>query len=146
MKPVKILLLLFFLSPIFLKAQTVFEIKFKAGISQYRGALVLYENGTGSFRVKYFSDGQTRMVEQQMKVENTSEGTRLAGYNPVYPGTTTTYPNYNADNFYLTQDENGVYTCENIDDAGSQSKCNVREISGSNYVKNIFLEDFNWSL
>jgi hypothetical protein len=146
MKPVKILLFLFFFLPIIIKAQSVFEIKFKAGITQYRGALVLYDDGTGAFRVKYFSDGQTRMVEQQMKVENTTEGMRLAGYNPVYPGTKYTYSNYNADNFYLTQDENGVYTCENIDDAGSQSKCNIRLISGDNTDKNRFLKDFDWSL
>jgi hypothetical protein len=128
------------------KAQEVFEIKFKIGISQYRGALVLYDDGTGKFRVKYFSNGETQMVEQDMRVENSNDGMRLAGYNPVYPGTKVAFPNYNADNFYITQNENGNYSCVNIDDSGTEANCVIRIISGNTYTKNNFLRDFNWRL
>jgi len=85
------------------------------------------------------------MVEEYIKAENTDLGLRLTGYNPVYPGTTTPYPNYIADNFYLSQDENGRLTCTNIDDKGQTSACSIRLLNGYS-AKQEFLSDFDWKL
>lgn len=130
--------------PFTLQAQKVFEVKFTAGFTQYRCALVIFDNGTGKMRVRYYQDG-TKMVEQTMKIENTQYGIRLTGYNPVYPGTSRKHPSYNADNFYISVDEYGNYSIVNIDDGGVSAKASIRKIEGR-YSKNSFLSDFNWKL
>lgn len=127
-----------------IEAQDVYKITFTAGVTQYRAALIIFEDGSGKMRVRFYSDG-TKMVEQTMKVENTEYGLRLTGYNPVYPGTTTSHPTYNADNFYISIDENGNYSITNIDDAGVSAKTYIEQIEGTYSIKN-FLEDFDWSL
>lgn len=136
-------LLLFFVGRAF--AQDVYEIKFTVDMTQYRAALVLYNGSSGLIRVKYYNDRLTRIVEQKIVFEKTTMGNRLTGYNPVYPGTTTRYPNYVADNFYVFQDEYGKLRCVNIDDKGNTAVCYIRLVTGS-YAKNAFLRDFNWKL
>jgi len=84
------------------------------------------------------------MVEQTMKLENTTLGTRLTGYNPVFPDTEKMFPLYNADNFYLITDEYNNLTITNIDDGGSTSKASIRLIEGDEI--NEFLLLFNWKL
>ncbi|GAA3614845.1 hypothetical protein Q4Q39_02440 [Flavivirga amylovorans] len=126
-------------------AQDVFEIKFTAGYTQYRGALVIYNSGSGKMRVRYYSNGKTKMVEQTMKIENTQYGMRLTGYNPVYPNTSIKHPSYNADNFYISVNENGKYSITNIDDGGTPAKTTIRLIKGK-YSIDKFLGDFNWEL
>lgn len=128
------------------KAQDIYEIKFVAGVTQYRCALAMWwDDGNGMLRVKYYSNNKTNNVEQTVRLEDTQYGLRIAGYNPVYAGTSISYPSYNADNFYLSQDEYGNLTCTNIDDDGNTSKCVVRKIEGYTAKQN-FLGDFNWKL
>ncbi len=144
MKPYLIFLLCIIFSKQ-LNAQKVFEVKFTAGVTQYRSALVLYDNGSGKMRVRFYDNGRTKMVEQTMKIENTQYGMRLTGYNPVYPGTSTRYSSYQADNFYLSTDEYGNYSLTNIDDGGVVAKAFIKEIEGDYSIKN-FLSDFDWEL
>lgn len=127
------------------RAQQVFEIKFTAGVTQYRCALVIFDNGSGKMRVRFYGDGKTKMVEQAMRIEDTQYGLRLTGYNPVYPGTSTRYPSYNADNFYISMDEYGNYSVTNVDDAGVSARSSIRKVEGQ-YTINGFLDDFNWEL
>ncbi|WP_337044614.1 hypothetical protein [Emticicia sp. 17c] len=128
------------------KAQDVYEVIFTVGITQYRSALYMdWNEGIGKMRVRYFSDGNTRMVEQTMRVEKTTAGTRIAGYNPVYPGTSQRYPNYTADNFYVSQDEYGNISIVNVDDRNVAAACTVRKYNTYSEKQN-FLRSFNWSL
>ncbi|WP_422103821.1 hypothetical protein [Winogradskyella sp.] len=140
------ILVLFLLSYSNVQAQEVFEVKFKVGFTQYRGALVVYDGGYGKMRVRYYRDGRTRMVEQSMKVEKTLYGMKLNGHNPVYPGTSTAHPSYNADNFYISIHENGNYSIISVDDDGTAAaQTTIRLIKGK-YTTENFLDDFNWTL
>lgn len=127
------------------QAQDIFEVKFTAGITQYRCALAIFDDGTGKMRVRYYDNG-TKLIEQSMRIEITQYGIRLTGYNPVYAGTTTRHPTYNADNFYISVDEYGNYTMVNIDDGGVTAKVFIRKVEGTRYTINSFLSDFNWKL
>lgn len=125
-------------------AQDVYEIRFTAGVTQHRGALALFDDGTGLIRIRYYNNG-TQMVEQKIQVQNTANGLRLACYSPVYPGTTRRHPSYIADNFYLTRDEYGKTRLVNIDDRGNTSNVVIRKLEGV-ALTNRFLSDFNWKL
>ena len=134
------------LFPLAALGQTIYEVKFIAGSTQYRAALVLNDNGTGKMRVRFYKQGEgTVMVEQYMRMENTRYGIRLTGYNPIYPGTTVRYPTYNADNFYISQDEYGNLTLTNVDDRGVTANASIRVIQ-STYDKQQFLSAFSWEL
>lgn len=122
-------------------AQDVYEIKFTVDITQYRVALVIYEDGAGKMRVRYYNSG-TKMVEQSVKIENTLDGIRVAGYNPVYPETKTPYPSYIPDNFYISIDEYGTLSVYNIY-SGGRARAYIKKINSS---INTFLSDFNWKL
>lgn len=124
----------------------VFEIKFTAGVTQYRCALITFNDGTGKMRVKYYSDDKgSVMVEEHMQIENTEYGYRLAGYKPVYPGTQERFPDYYPDNLYIAQDENGNFSVTNIDDQGVSAKSFIRNIQGYSQQQQ-FLNEFNWEL
>jgi hypothetical protein len=70
----------------------------------------------------------------------------LLGSNPVYPGTFETYPSYNPDCFVIIQ-ENGKYWGVQIDEGEAFGKCNIRQITGSDDRKNMFLREYDeWSL
>lgn len=142
MKSIITLLFLFSIS-ITINAQEIFEIKFTAGLTQHRCALIIFESGNAIMRVRYFSNGKTEMVEQTMKIEDTKYGIRITGYDPVYSGTSIEHPSYNADNFYLSMDEYGEYELLNVDDGGMSAQAYVRKIE---FSKDAFLSDFNWKL
>ena len=132
------------LLPSQVQAQDIYEVKFIAGVTQYRAAMALFDDGTGLMRVRYYSNG-TKMVEQSLILEETTVGIRVTGYDPVYPGTNTPHPSYNADNFYISQDEYGDVSIVNIDDNGVTASATMRLIEGY-YAKQNFLDDFNWKL
>lgn len=144
MRLTKTIILVFFIA-LSGYAQDIFEVKFTVGITKYRCALVLNDDGSGKMRVRYYSNGETKMVEQSMRTEETKYGRRLAGYNPVYPGTSNTYSGYSPDNIYIAVDENGNYEAKNIDDRGVEAIVDIRSIEGSTAI-NSFLDDFNWEL
>ncbi len=148
MKPIHIIIVTILLlsSPLASIGQSIFEVKFIAGMTQYRAALVLFDGGTGKMRVRYYTqDKGTVMVEQTIRIENTVNGMRLTGYTPVYPGTRVRYPSYTADNFYLSRNEYGSMSIINIDDSGNTSTATIRLIDDA-YEKRRFLSGFDWSL
>lgn len=123
MRTLAILLTLVF-PAVLVHAQDIYEIKFTANTAQHRGALVMWWNeGFGKMRVRYYGNGATKMVEQTMRVEKTSVGTRIAGYNAVYPGTSQRHSTYITDNFYVSQDENGRLSVVNVDDQNEVAVC-----------------------
>ncbi len=138
-------LLLVALLPVIARAQDVYEITFTAGITRYRAALVLWSNGSGQMRVRYYANNQTNLIEQTIRLENTQYGYRLTGYNARYADTQRRHPNYQPDNFYLSQDDYGNLTCLNIDDKGTTSRCSIRLVQGYS-SKNTVLSSFNWRL
>ncbi len=127
-------------------AQDVYEVIFTADITQYRSVLYInWNEGTGKMRVRYYSKGSTQMIEQTMRLERTTAGTRIAGYNAVYAGTNQRHPTYNPDNFYISQDEYGNVSIVTVDDVGTTANCVVRRYS-TYYEKQNFLRSFNWTL
>jgi hypothetical protein len=128
-----------------IQAQDVFEVKWTMGITQYRCAYIMNEDGTGKMRCRYFNEGVTQMVEQTMEIEDTPDGTRLTGYDPVYPGTSTPFPDYSPDNLYLWVDDYGNFRAIAIDNERREANATMRLIEGSSAI-NIFLKDFDWDL
>ncbi|MDF7817253.1 hypothetical protein P1X15_06580 [Runella sp. MFBS21] len=96
-------------------------------------------------RVRYYANNQTNLIEQTIRLENTQYGYRLTGYNARYADTQRRHPNYQPDNFYLSQDDYGNLTCLNIDDKGTTSRCSIRLVQGYS-SKNTVLSSFNWRL
>ena len=143
MKALKIIFLIL-IAPFALKAQDVYEVKFRAGVTLHRAAMIIFNNGTGKLRVRYYSGG-TKMVEQSIVFQDTKYGIRLACYNPVYPGTKIKYPTYSPDNFYLSIDEYGKTSLTNVDDRGVTAECVINKKDGT-YAVNQFLSDFDWKL
>ncbi|MBU3714659.1 MAG: hypothetical protein FGM46_06885 [Ferruginibacter sp.] len=142
MKTIKIIFFLLFFLPVYGISQDVYEVKWGPQ-QRYKGALVIdEEDGSGTARIKW--DGN--MVEQTLTVDYTNEVLRVDGSYPVYPGTSDAHESYNADNFYITIDNLGKYSCINIDDANSTSKCSLRKINGNLKAKNKFLKEFDMTV
>ena len=134
------------LVPVLSKAQDIYEIKFTSGYTQYRCALALWSDGSGKMRVRYYNNGSTRLVQQDMRLEKTSDGgMRIAGYNATYASTGYTASSYSPDNFYISQDEYGNMSCWNIDDTNHWAKASISSVKGY-YTKQAFLGDFDWKL
>src|ERR1700749_945122 len=93
------LFLLALLCPIAANCQNVYEIRFSIHSTPYRAALVIWDDSYGKMRVKFTKNGSAAMVEESVKENYTSAGVGVFGSNAVYPGTSSRYPNYNADNF-----------------------------------------------
>lgn len=130
-----------------LNAQSVYKVRWTSGVTQYYSALVLFDNGTGKMRTKFYSKSCdcTRTVEQTMNIEQTSAGLRITGYNPVYPNTSTKFLTYSADNLYVSRDYAGNLSITNIDDRGDIASASIESITSSS-AKRIFLSEFNWRL
>ncbi|GHB88989.1 hypothetical protein [Persicitalea jodogahamensis] len=141
-----VIALFLFLSPLVSRAQTVFEVKFTSGLTQHRGALVLFDSGLGKMRVRYYAEGiGTQMVEQTVRFENTLNGYRVTGYNPVYPGTKVRHSTYIADNLYISRNEYGNFKVVNVDDRGVTAQASIRTVENA-YERRRFLSDFDWEL
>jgi hypothetical protein len=142
MQHFKLLFLSLFLMPVFCLGQDVYELKWGPE-NRYKGALIVYElEESGIARIKW----DDNMIEQSFVLEYSNDVMVLDGYDPVYAGTNVSHSSYNADNFYITIDDNGVYNCLNIDDANSISKVSIRKIIGNRAVKNKFLKEFKLSV
>jgi hypothetical protein len=138
-------LLLVALLPVIVQAQDVYDITFTSGLTKHRVALVLWSNGSGQARVRYYTNNQLNLVEQTIRLENTQYGYRLTGYNARYAGTQRRHPSYRPDNFYFSQDDYGNLICTNIDDIGNTARCSIRLLQGYS-SKQAFLSSFNWEL
>ncbi|CCQ58360.1 hypothetical protein CWATWH0402_1691 [Crocosphaera watsonii WH 0402] len=70
---------------------------------------------------------RTDYVEQTMRLENSSRGILILGYNPVYPNTNRRHPTYFADNFLLQRRPSGQVVIGTCDDAGRCSPVDVED-------------------
>ncbi len=123
--------------------QDVFEIKFSDNSTQYRAALVLFEDGSGAMRVKFQDEG-TKVVEQSISTDSTRTEVEISGSNPVYPGTSIEFPSYKPNTFSLSKDENGDYST--ITSSNSEtSDATIQKIEGEREIE-YFLFFFNWKL
>lgn len=100
----------------------------------HNNAGVIYEsrlvmNGqTGMMRTRFFDTSNNRAADvgQTMKLGSSAHGTLILGYNPVYFGTSTPYPNYSPDNFLFSIKPNGSYVFATCDDARNCSPVSAR--------------------
>ena len=91
---------------------------------------VLVINGSqGKMLTTYFNPNinRTDYVEQTMRLENSSRGILILGYNPVYPNTNRRHPTYFADNFLLQRRPSGQVVIATCDDAGRCSPVDVED-------------------
>lgn len=141
----KILFTLLFLMPFFARAQEVYHIKWiSSGDVLYSAAVILYDDDTGSIRVRYDAGSGEKLVEMDAALEEGYLGFYINGSNPR--NVLTTGPaNYNADHFYVWADDEGEINCANSDDGDSESSCCIMEVEGDTN-RNIFLKEFNWTL
>jgi hypothetical protein len=141
------LLFILAINTTYLFGQDVYKVVFIADVTQYYSALVLFDDGSGKMRTKFYDPNCECpvMVEQTMKIENTNSGLRLMGYNPVYPGTYNRYPTYSADNFYISRDYKGNLNITDIDDYGVTASASIVSITAYSQKKE-FLSEFNWQL
>jgi hypothetical protein len=92
---------------------------------------VLSMNGySGRMRTRYFDPNinRTQVVDQTMSLRSSSRGLVLLGYNPVYAGTNTPHPTYNADNFLFQISPDGSLGVATCDDAGQCSDVDIEAI------------------
>jgi hypothetical protein len=126
-------------------AQNVYEVKFSISRIPYRGALLIWNDGSAKMRVRYYLDGEMKMVEESMTVESILGTPTLVGYDPVYPGTDISYPHYSADNFLITHNLYGETEITTVDGNFNVADVSSSKVSGY-YEKQSFLSDFNWRL
>ncbi len=102
------------------------KLRYSSGAVVHEGTLTM--NGdSGKLLTSFFdiNSNQTATVEQTIKLENTSRGLVLWGYNPVYPGTQIPFPNYAPDNFLLGVNPDGSINLRTCDDADNCSDVEV---------------------
>lgn len=91
---------------------------------------VLEMNGHfGNMRTRYFDPTINRKesVDQQMVLKSSPYGLVLLGYNPVYAGTSTRHPNYAADNFLFSINDDGTFIAYTCDDDRRCSAVDVQK-------------------
>lgn len=128
-------------------AQSYFELTFTVGLTQYKAMLVMYEGSTKwPMRVRYYSTDCrcTRLIEKDMRVEDTASGIRIAGYWVRNAYTQARVYDYNADNFYLYYDDYGNLKLYNYDDGGVLISVSVSEVPS--WESNKRLAPYNWKL
>ncbi|OBQ16677.1 MAG: hypothetical protein AN488_19700 [Anabaena sp. WA113] len=92
----------------------------------YKGYLIM-KGYYGVLRVSFF-DPQTRKkatIDETMKLMSSSQGLVLLGYNPVYAGTSISYPTYAADNFVFAVQPDGSLVAATCDD---QERCSSVDV------------------
>lgn len=102
------------------------KLRFSSSGVIHEGTLSM-DGNSGKLLTRFFDSNrnQTATVEQIIKLENTFRGLVLWGYEPVYPGTQTPYPNYSTDNFLLGVNSDGSINLRTCDDAGNCSDVEV---------------------
>lgn len=102
------------------------QLRFAAGATQHDATLRM--NGcSGEMTVAFFSDYTQRREEisQRMTLTQGSRGIRISGYYPVYSGTNTRHPSYNADNLEYSVNTLGQVTFRNCDAGGNCSPVEI---------------------
>lgn len=91
----------------------------------------LYMSGySGKMRTRYFdaNANKTQAVDQTMYLRSSSQGLVLLRDNPVYAGTNTRHPTYNADNFLFQVSSDGSLNAATCDDAGQCSDVDIESV------------------
>lgn len=105
------------------------KLKWSLGTTVYRGVMKL--NGCKGDLVISFWDnsiGKTAIVQQSLRISDSSQGMMLYGYNPVLFGTSIRYPSYAPDNFLFKQQTNGTWVRYTCDDS---KQCSPVQLLGS---------------
>ncbi|MDZ8262889.1 CHAT domain-containing protein [Nostoc sp. ChiQUE01b] len=103
---------------------------------RYSFSEVVYEStlkmkgDSGTLLTKFFdkNTNQTKIVEQSIKLEQSSTGLLLLGSDPVYPGTQTPYPNYVADKFIIELNPDGSFNWKTCDDTWNCADVEVEKL------------------
>lgn len=125
--------------------QDVYQINWTLQKISYNSAIIIYDNGYGIGRVKFYSEGELKIIEETFKVEQETKGINIYGSNPVYPGSKVKFPNYSADAFLLSFNDKGSIFCVLMDGNLSMAICSAQKVIGKS-DQNIFLKQFDWKL
>ena len=137
------------------KGISMFDMKYVVGMTEYHAFMALLpDNSTGLdglMRVKFFHPEirQTVIVEQELKVENTTRGTRIASYSPHFirdDGSRVFIKGaYSPDNFYIRYNSYGGVKVTNIDNQGTEADVTVKVVEqNSPYLLAAYLVVFKW--
>jgi hypothetical protein len=115
------------------------ELSFWMHDLEYTGLLAM-ENGAGKMRIHYDNpqdpDG-CKIIEQTMRLVQTTDGNYyLEGSNPV-DVRTGRWANYNADNIFIFQDEEGELVFVNRDMAGNRAPIEMQTITSESRLKKL---------
>jgi len=133
----------------------MFDMKYVAGMTEYHSFMMLSPgikpNIDGVMRTKYYHPEirQTVIVEQELKVENTTRGMRIAGYYPQFVRTDGSKISargyYSPDNFYIRYDTYGNPKITNIDEQGVAAKVDAELVNHKDsYLLATYLLVFEW--
>lgn len=115
----------------------VWQFEHSAGLLVHEATLYM-SGSSGKVITRFFDEDtdQTKTIEQQVKLCQSSRGIMLLGFMPMdwVTGTIGESIGYNADNFSMKRLPNGKLEIYNRDDSGSESKVeikNFRELNAS---------------
>ena len=139
------LLLTVWFQTIPLSAQTVYEIWFTAGTVKHHALIRSGETGdTWQMRVKYFDTSRqcARLIEQQLRAEETNLGTRLSGHTVRDVLNNRLTRDYAADRFYLYHDQQGHTYSRGTDAQGISSGVVLQPLAPAQAAGK--LKEFGW--
>ena len=124
MKSLILLSMIYWIQTAALSAQSAYEIWFTAGPVKHHGLIRSREtDGAWQMRIKYYDAGCRceRLIEQQLRAEETNLGTRLSGHSVRDVLNNRQARDYAADRFYLYRDGLGNTWSRNVDEQGISS-------------------------
>ena len=139
------LLLTVWFQTIPLAAQTAYEIWFTAGTVKHHALIRAGETGdTWQMRVKYFDTSRqcARLIEQQLRAEETNLGTRLSGQSVRDVLNNRLTRDYAADRFYLYHDQKGHTYSRGTDAQGISSGVVLQPLAPAQAAGK--LKEFGW--
>ena len=116
----------------------VYLINWTIDYTTYTGVLKLDYSGSGKFRV-VFQDPScncAKLVEQNMRLQFTSQGIAIRGSNPIDVNTGRS-ANYYSDNFYITMDYLGNIYVTVIDDGGMGGSAWMKWVGNQSEKRNL---------
>lgn len=129
-----------------LSAQTAYEIWFNAGSVRHHGLIQsVGTDGAWQMRVKYYDTARncTRLIEQQLRAEETNLGIRFYGYSVRDVLSHRLTRDYAADRLYVYRDAQGNMYSRNLDDQGLSSGVEIRAVA-SVEERQEKLREFGW--
>ncbi len=146
MKHFTLLILALCLHAAALSAQTAYEIWFTAGSVRHHGLILAGNtNAAWQMRVKYHDTVHncTRLIEQQLRAEETSLGIRLYGHSVWDVVNQRQTRDYAADRLYVYRDPQGNMYTRNLDDQGISSGVVMKPLNAANLAEK--MREFEWN-